>query len=250
MDVVRPIVGIEQGRAGLGLRHAALVLVAPRSVFQLVEDTGAYGWALLTLLLLILLIGCTEVQTGLIDNGVDRQTEKQLSELEESQAHLIERVELRVRMEAIREGGEFKKMMSRLGVMVAMPVLFLSSFLLMSALLYAVVALTGRKPEYHTLMSICVYAGFIELVGLAVRMAMILAYRTNDVNTSLAMLTPPGLPTLLVAADPFRIWFWVLMTLGLIVTRQLSRRMAICTCTLMALVASGAHIGISFASHG
>ena len=115
----------------------------------------------------------------------------------------------------IREGGEFNKMMSRLGVMVATPVLFLSSFLLMSALLYAVVALTGRKPEYHTLMSICVYAGFIELVGLGVRMAMILAYRTNDVNTSLAMLTEPGIATPLVAADPFRIWFWVLASLKL-----------------------------------
>ena len=99
MDVVRPMVGIEQGTGGLSLRHAASVLVAPRSVFQLMEDTGAYGWALLTLLLLVLLIGYAEVQTGLIDNGVDRQTEKQLSELEESQAHLIERVELRTRME-------------------------------------------------------------------------------------------------------------------------------------------------------
>jgi len=232
----------------LGLRHAVQVLAAPRSVFERAEDTGAYGWALMALLVLVFLIGNAEVQTGLIDRGVDLRTEEGLAKLEKEQGHLLDRVELRDRMVGIRKTGEFHKMLSRVGVMVFSPVYFMASFLLISAGMYAVVALTGRKPEFHTLMSICVYAGCVEVVSLIVRLAMVLYYRTGDVDTSFAMLAEPGTATWLAAVDPFRIWFWVLVGLGLVVTRQLSRRMAVVTCLLLALVAGGARVGFSFAA--
>ncbi len=41
----------------LGVRHALLVFVSPRSLFDRVEDTGAYGRALMTLVLLVVLTG-------------------------------------------------------------------------------------------------------------------------------------------------------------------------------------------------
>jgi ABC-type Na+ efflux pump permease subunit len=231
----------------LGLYQAVQVLYAPRKVFHRAEDTGAYGWALLTLLVLVFLAGYVEVQTGLIDRNVDRQTEKQLAVLEETQGHLLDRVELRDRMDAIRKTGEFNAMLQRLGVMVFSPGSFVVSFLLISAVLYAIVALTGRKPEYHTLMSICVYAGFIGLVGVLVRLGMVMNFGSEGITTSLAMIAEPNKGTLLAAVDPFRIWFWVLVCIGLIVTRQLSRRMAIVSCSLMALVTAAVHAGLSLA---
>ncbi len=237
----------EQNVPALGLRHVLLVYTSPRSLFSRVEDTGAYGWALVTLLVVIMLLGYAEVQTGLIDADVERQTERARAELEEAQGDLVDRVQLRESLEGISETGEFSKLMTRLGVIVFSPVYMLASFLLIASVLYAVVALTGRKPEWHTLISICVYAGFIELAAHALRLAMVLTYRTTAVDTSLAPLGAPGEPTVWAAVDPFRIWFWVLVIMGLAVTRQLSRRMAVVSCSLMFLAALGVRIGLQYA---
>jgi hypothetical protein len=95
-------------------------------------------------------------------------------------------------------------------------------------------------------MSICVYSGFIVVVGYIVRLAMVLCYRTTNVDTSLGMLAEPGKPTPLSAIDPFQIWFWVLVAVGLIVTRQLSRRMAVVSCTLMGLIAIGVRLALIY----
>ena len=233
-----------QGRS-LGAWNAMQVVTAPRALFERIEDAGAYGWALATLLTLVLLVGYAEVQTGLIDRVVDQQTEKALASLEETQAHLVDRVELRERMDDVRKAGEFNKLLRRLGAVVFAPSYLLASLMFIASILYAVVALTGRKPEYHTLMSVCVYSGFIVLVGYVVRLVMVACYRTTDVDTSLAMLEAPGKLSALSAVDPFRIWFWVLVALGLIVTRQLSRRMGVIVCALMALTAAGVRVAVA-----
>jgi len=246
---VEPEPGQREGGT-LGVQHALLVYTAPRRLFARVEDTGAYGWALVTLLVALILIGYAEVQTGLIDRSVGEQTEKALAELEATQADLVDRIELRDRMEDIRKQGEFNKLIARLGVIVFTPTYALASFLFIASVLYAIVALTGRKPEYHTLMSICVYSGFIVLAGFALRLAMVFYFRTTEVDTSLKLLGAPGTPTPLAAIDPFRIWFWVLVATGLIVTRQLSRRMAIVSCTLMGLIAIGVRLALVYKPTG
>jgi len=225
-----------------------LVFSSPPALFRRVEDTGAYGWTLVTLLALVTLLGYAEVQTGLIDRVVDQKTEGRLAELEGSQANLVDRVLLREQMDDIRKTGEFEKLMTRLGAVVASPAYILVSALLIASCLYAMVALTGRKPEYHTLMSICVYAMFVDLLAQAVRLAMILFYRTIEVNTSLGMVSASRGLAWLSAIDPFRIWFWVLVAIGLTVTQQLSRRMAIVSCMLMCLVAMGVRAAVAYAA--
>lgn len=222
-----------------------LVYTTPRTLFGRIEDTGAYGWALGTLLAGIMLIGYVEMKTGLIDRSVDQRTERALAELEKSQAHVVDRIELRDRMQEIRKAGEFNKLLARLAGVVFAPAQMLASLLLISSMLYGVVALSGRKPEYHTLMAICVYAGFVVFLGHVVRLAMVITYRTIDVDTSLAMLSAPGKASPLSAVDPFRIWFWVLVAMGLVITRQLSRRSAIVSCTSMAFLAAGARVAVS-----
>ncbi|MFQ5463570.1 MAG: YIP1 family protein [Phycisphaerae bacterium] len=236
------------GHNSLKLRHAALVFTSPRSVFARIEDTGAYGWAMLTLLVLVFVIGVAQVQTGLIDRDVDRRTEARLAELEESHGELVDRVELKIRLEKAREQAVFEKLMMRIVAVGAMPGYFLASFLLIASVFYALVALTGRKPEFHTLMSICVHAGFIELVGCAVGLAMMLAYKTTAVDTSLSGLGTGKLAGVLSGVDPFRIWFWILVGMGLVITRQLSRRMAIGSCVVLGLLAMGIRAAIGYAA--
>lgn len=247
MSVATPQNPGSSATSTLSLRHAFMIYTSPRALFSRVEDTGTYGWALATLLLLVTGLGFLEVKTGLIDRTVDIKTELSLATMEKNQADLIDRVELRDRMDDVRKAGEFNKMLARLGVVVVKPVYLLVSMLLISSVFYALVAMTGRKPEYHTLMSICVYSAFIVLVGYVVRLAMVIAYRTSAVETSLAMLAPPGQGTPLAGIDVFRIWFWVLLASGLIITRQVGRRMAIVSCSVLALSAAGVRIALSYA---
>jgi hypothetical protein len=246
-DFVVASLSHELGSGSPGLGEAWRVFTAPAQLFRRVEDTGTYGWALVALLALVTLTGYVQVQTGLIDRVVDQQTERQLADLEKSQANLVDRVQLKDTMDAVRKSGEFMKLLRRLGAIVLSPIFMLVSFLLISSILYAAVALTGRKPEYHTLMSICVFAGFVDLAGCLLRLAMMVAYRTTAVDTSLGMLAPIGKPSWLSAVDPFRIWFWLLVALGLIVTQQLGRRGAIVWCSFLFLVASAARVGLEYA---
>jgi hypothetical protein len=242
--MLRPVSG------PLGVRHALMVYVAPRALFNRVEDTGAYGYALLTLIGLVMLIGYAKVQTGLVDRNVEMATEKKLADLETNQRNLVDRVQLKEAMEAVRKEAVFSKTITRLGVIVLQPIYLLGSFLLIASVLYAMVALTGRKPEYHTLMSICVYAGFIELTGYVVELLMMFYYRSTEVGTSLTGLGTGVMAKVLGGVDPFRIWFWVLVAIGLIVTQQLSRRMAMFACTMLGVFGAAVHVGLAFASGG
>ncbi len=223
---------------------------SPRSVFARIEDTGAYGWALAVMLALVIMMGYLLVQSGLIDRVIDKQTEERLADLESSQTDLVDRIALREDMEDQRKLGAFGKTIARLQVVVVYPIYLVASFLLISAVLYAIVALTGRKPEWHTLMSICVYAGFIELVGYAIQVGMVFYYRSLKVDTSLRMLAEEAERSFLGAVDPFRIWFWVLVGMGLAVTHQLSRRMAIVSCMLMCLITMGVRAAMEMVPTG
>lgn len=233
---------------GWGLRHVPLMLTSPRRVFRRVEDTGGYGLPLIVLIGLVTLIGFLTVQTGLIDREVDEQTAQRLAEHERTHTDLVDRVRLKESLEAVRKEGEFFKLIARLGEMIVSPLYFLTSFMVVASICYALVALTGRKPEWHTLLSICVLAGFIEVVGRGVRLGMVFFYKSTDVTTSLAPLGEGTASALLGGIDPFRIWFWVLVAIGLTVTRQLGRTMAVVACGVLALVSMGLHAGLNFAA--
>ncbi|MCH8852612.1 MAG: YIP1 family protein [Planctomycetes bacterium] len=240
--------GIESQETTLGVRHALLVYSSPSALFRRIEDTGAYGWALVVLLGLVTLVGYVQVQTGLLNRLVDERTNIRMRQIEDDRANLVDRGQLREVMENARQQGEFSKTIARLWVIVVSPVKMLAEYLLIAASLYAVVALTGRKPEYHTLMSICVYSGFIELIAYVLRVCMMMYYGTINIDTSLALLADPGRGTVLAAFDPFLIWFWILVALGLIVTQQLSRRMAIVSCSMLCIATMGLRVGVSFAA--
>ncbi len=221
---------------------------SPSALFRRIEDTGAYGWALVVLLGLVTLVGYVQVQTGLLDRLVDENTNNNLRRIEIDRANLVERGRLRETLENERKTGEFVKTLKRLQVIVFSPVKMLAEYLLIAASLYAVVALTGRKPEYNTLMSICVYSGFIELISYILRVCMMMYYGTMNVDTSLALLADPGRGTVLAAFDPFLIWFWILVAMGLIVTQQLSRRMAIGSGSMLCIGTMGMRVGLSFSA--
>jgi hypothetical protein len=229
------------------VRDLLRVILEPVSVFRKVEDTPAYARALLVLLVLATLIGVATVRTGLIDLEVERETERAIAALEKDQGDSLSRIELSERIEAIAKTSVFNKLVMRAWVCAAAPLQLLVSVLVVASLLYAVVALTGNKPEYHTLVAIGVYASAVDVLAAVLRLGMMLAYRTVNVDTSLGLLIAKplqgfGVKAVLTAVDPLRIWFWVLVALGAVVTRQLSRRAALVACTMFCLIAIGARL--------
>jgi len=129
-----------------------------------------------------------------------------------------------------------------------------------------VVAMTGRKPEWHTLLTVFVLASFVDLLGDFFRLAMMMRYETLEVDTSLAVLmrlvnpedfkalmsssgqevtgfqamAPLAMMSgLLTAFDPFRIWFWIVVIKGLSATSQLRGGKVWLMCGLFWMMAAG-----------
>ena len=244
-------------RRTVGVRDIPLVLVAPRRLFARVEDVTAWGWPLLILLTLVTLIGYAIVQTGLIDREIQMGISARKAQIEQTQRDVVERSALRDLYENEDKQGEFDLLLTRIKVVAAEPLKALAAALLIAATLYGVVALSGRKPEWHTLLTVCVYAGFIDALRLLVTLGLMLHYRTLDVDTSLALLVPLWTashrvsPTqaavasgLLPALDPFRVWYWWVVIVALRTTAQLRGWRAWITCGLCWLAAAGVRCGV------
>lgn len=221
-------------RHTVGVRDIPLIVLAPRRLFARVEDVPAWCWPLAILLTLVTLIGYATVQTGLIDREVDRRVRQRIAFIDELQRDVVERSALRDLYDREYKQGQFEKLLTRIQVIAAEPAKALASAFLVAAVFFGMVALSGRKAEWHTLLTICVYAGFIDMLRLLLHLALMLRYETLEVYTSLTPLIPwildvqkaqPAL-TLSVwagldAVDPFRIWYWAVVLIGLAVTEQL-----------------------------
>lgn len=210
-------------------------LWSPRRAFAQVEDVPRYGWPLAIILVVVTLLGYATVQTGLIDRTVELRVQQRIAVLDTMQRDVVERSVLREQYDAARKQGEFERVLLRIAAVVVQPAGLLAAILLIGAVLFGAVALTGRKAEWHTLLSVVIYAAAIDVIGGAVRLALMLRFRTLEVDTSLQPLVEllvakgtiagqsaavlSGLATML---DPFRIWFWITVLIGLHVTRQLT----------------------------
>jgi hypothetical protein len=245
-------------RRTVGVRDIPLVLLAPRAVLARIEDVPAWGWPLVVLLTVVTLVGYATVQTGLIDREVDRGVNEKIAQIDAQQRDVVERSTLRTLYDDQIKQGEFFKLLKRMQVIIAEPAAALASALLVASVLYGVTALTGRKPEWHTLLTICVLAGFVDALRLVVQLALMLQCRSLEVDTSLSLATrwlPASLSAkhvqvvsgLLTALDPFRIWYWLVMILGLSVTSQLRGWRAWVTCGLCWLAAAGGRAGLAVA---
>lgn len=234
-------------RPTVGIREIPAALFSPRKLFSRVEDVAQYRGSLVVLLTLVGLIGYAVVQTGLIDREVDGRVSARIALLEAQKRDVVERSALRELYAQERKKGQFERVVERVRVVAAEPINSFVSILTIAAVLFGAVALTGRKPEWNTLLTICVYAGFVEALRLLLRLVLMLNNGSLSVETSLAplaaLLVPytPGAsgPTLvagasglLSAVDPFHLWYWFVIAVGLRATSQLAGRRAWIVCTL------------------
>ncbi len=239
-------------RATVGVSDIPLALFSPRRVFARVEDVTAYWWPLVLLLVSVTLIGYAKVETGLIDRGVERMVQANIALLEKTQTDVVERSAMSKMIEEQLEEGEFLRLMARINAVIINPIGVLAVVLLIPAMFYGLVALTGKKPEWHTLVTICVFASFADAAGALTRLLLMLRFETEFVDTSLAPLARlmdvaeassaaplAGLAGLMTAVDPFRIWFWIILAIGLVTTSQLRGWKVWLSCSLCWLIAAG-----------
>jgi len=245
-------------RRTVGIRHIPLVFLAPGRLFSRVEDVPAWGWPLLVLLTIVTLSGWAMIETGLIDRQVDMAVRANIARIDSMQRDVVERSELRERYEAEYKMGEFRKLLKRMQVVVAEPLKALAVTLLGAAVLYGVVALSGRKAEWHTLLTVFVFAGFVDLLRVLIRLGLMLRFATLEIDTSLApvvALIRPGqemdpmqvaaISGVLTGLDPFRIWYWLVVIVGLATTSQLRGWRAWLVCGFCWLVGAAARCGLT-----
>lgn len=245
-------------RRTIGLRDIAVVLWSPKRVFARVENVPAYGWSLLLLLLAVTVVGYAQVQTGLIDRKVEQDVQDQIAKLDLERADVVARSELRKQTEEIQKGGEFQKFLARLAAVVVEPAGMLASVLLLAAAFYGLVALSGRKPEWHSLMSVVVFASFVDVAAMVFRLVLVVQCGTLDVDTSAGAVMrawmSDALPgksldvatSALSGLDPFRLWFWTVVIIGLRATSQLRGWRAWIPCVLLWLLAAGVRTGMVY----
>lgn len=245
----------------VGAADIPLIFFAPGRLFRRVENVSTYGWPLAILLTLVTLLGYAKIETGLIDREVERSVQASFAKLDFDQADVVARSEMRKQMEDIKKSGEFTAFLTRMGSLVFEPVRVLSTVLLLSALFYGLVALSGRKPEWSTLLNIAVFASFINLLRMTFELVLMVQCRTLNVDTSLgsligwvvprtsetAQLHQFG-PLILSGFDPFRIWFWIVVVIGLKTTSQLRGWRAVVPCVLCWLAGAGLRAGMKFST--
>ncbi|MBU0717795.1 MAG: YIP1 family protein [Planctomycetes bacterium] len=248
-------------RKTVGVADIPRVLVAPRRVFERVEDVPAYAWPMVLLLVAVTLVGYATVETGLIDREVERQVQRSIAALDVENSDVVERSALSKAIEDKRKEGEFFRLMTHVQVVVARPAATLATILLLSAVLYGLVALTGKKPEWHTLLTVCTFASFVDLLRLLMQLGLMLRFKTLEVDTSLAPLVQlihvdsgisqqaaAAISGALTAADPFRIWFWLIVIVGLSTTAQLRGWKVGVTAFLFWLIAGGVRTALAVAT--
>jgi hypothetical protein len=251
--------GFLKKRRQVGLRDIAWVFLAPRRLFSKVENVAGYGWPLIVLLTAVTVVGFAKMQTGLIDREIDRQVQESIAKLDLEQANVVERSEIRKQIEELQKTGDFQKFLVRLGSVGLEPIKMLASVLLLAALFYGLVALSGKKPEWHTLLTITIYGAFIDIARMVFQLVLMVRYGKLEVDTSAAawVRTMPmpsldegmqkfqdAVPTIASGVDPFRLWFWLVVLIGLSVTSQLRGWRALVPCFLFWVIAAIARTGM------
>ena len=64
------------------MRNVADVYASPRRLFERVEESTPYGWALWVLVILLALCGYVVVASGLVEREVDQEAERAVARFE------------------------------------------------------------------------------------------------------------------------------------------------------------------------
>ncbi|MFL5242573.1 MAG: YIP1 family protein [Gemmataceae bacterium] len=220
--------------------------VRPSVLFAELPRCNRAMGAFLILLACILLYGYAVISTGVLDYEIDRQTQKEISQIRQHSETEEGNEKMANLVDSAEKGGIFRQKMARVSLMVGGPLYLLISLSLLSGVLFMAIALRGGKPNYQLLFGISVFAALVEIPSMMVRVLLISQLHISRVETSAAaFINDPaaGLGAYLVLRrlDPFAVWFYVLVGMGLYYSGQMSRRGALIATCLVAVLAALIH---------
>lgn|SRR5262245_1138195 len=227
--------------AGSLARDVGRVFFSPGALFHELPVRNRAGAALALLMALQVLYALAVLSTGVSDYEIDLGTQKAISrELRQNQGEETTQ-KLATALDLIEKNGTFNKLFARLVLLLGGPVRLGIGVSALAGALFCVVALRGNKPNYQTLLGITVFAAFVEVPRLLLQLALITQLQVSRVETSAAAFagqTDIGLPAylLLRRLDPFELWYYVLVAVGLVRSGQLRPRDAVVAVAGLAVV--------------
>jgi hypothetical protein len=230
-------------RPGNLFRDIARLYVHPAALFAALPRCNRSVAALLLLMAIHLLYAVALVSTGVPDYETDLATQKEISRTE-AQLRGDENSEERTRtLDALDKGAVFTKLLTRVLLIAGGPVQLLAGVGVLAGILFVAGALwSGTKPDFQLLSAVAVFAAYAEVPKLLLRLLLISQLQVARVETSAAAFVAApqvslGLYLFLRRLDPFDLWYWALVALGLWKTGQFRSRLAVTLVAVLALLA-------------
>jgi hypothetical protein len=219
------------------------LFLAPGRLFADLPRWNRSALALLVLMFLHVVYACAVLSTGVPDYEIGVASQKAINRVPEPNPVDNNADEINRQVTALEKEAAFNQLLTRVRWVAGGPVHVLFSVALVASLLFVVVALRGgAKPDFQLLAAVAVFAAYVEVPRMLVRLVLIAQLQALRVETSAAALIDlrAGLvPFLLLRRlDPFEFWYWGLVCLGVWKTGQLSGRAALVTVALLALLAA------------
>jgi hypothetical protein len=214
------------------------VYTRPSAVFAPGRERSRAAGALLLLVFLQVLAASAVLSTGVPDYEIDRQTRREISRVAAEQ----DASEVTAAVAALEKGAAFRKLTCRVRLLGGAARTALGAGAL-AATLFVIIAWRGGKPEFPALAEVAVFAAFAEVPRLLATALLTAALHRGWVDTSAAALVSaravgPAAYLLLRRLDPFEIWYWALVGLGLWKGGHMGGRRAAATATGLALLAA------------
>jgi hypothetical protein len=220
----------------------ARLFVSPGALFASLSVTNRSGGALAVLLVAHVLFAGLILSTRVPDYEIEAQAGKEITRTDE-QLKGDDNSEERARaIETLEKTAVFNKLFARVLLFAAGPLRLLLGVAVVASLLFLAVALWGTtKADFRMLWGIAVFAALVELPRLLLRLFLVAHIHALRVETSLAVFLPgprAGLAAFLLLRrlDPFEVWYWALVGLGLWKTGQMSGRRALVVAVALALL--------------
>lgn len=225
------------------LQDVGRLFVQPGRLFADLPRRNHATFVLFLLLLAYVGYGAALLSTGVPDYEVDWTTEQSLRSYDRKPVEADRTGRVDKGYLAYEKMGIFSKHMLRVQYFVGAPLRVLTLIGLFGGLLFMMVALRGGKPNFKLLSGIVIFAWLVELPRLAVRVWLVSQLQTTRVDTSLAAFVHStkghvGTYLALRRLDPFDLWFWGLVWLGMVKTGQLTPRAGFILVGLLALLAA------------
>jgi hypothetical protein len=219
------------------------LFLAPGRLFADLPRCNRSASALLVLMILHAVFACAVLSTGVPDYQIDADTQKAINRVPEPNPVDDNADEIAGKITVLEKGAVFNKLLTRVVMVAGRPVWVLFSVAVVASLLFVVVAMGGGgKPDFRLLAAVAVFAAYVEVPRMLVRLVLIAQLQVLRVETSAAALFDlrTGLVPFLVLRrlDPFDFWYWGLVGLGLWKTGQLSGRGALLAAVVLALLAA------------